>query len=73
MAEASSTQQTSTSFEQIVKNSKPEDLPWFKKELDDVKPDARELFEKYSKVPSQDVVSHIVTQRNKAFNVVSCF
>lgn len=65
--------QALSSFDQIIKDSKPEDLPWFRKELDDLKPHVRELFEKYSRVPPDDVVPHIVAQRNKAFNVVRNF
>lgn len=32
---------------------------WYVKDLKDLKPNARELFEKYSKIPSEDVVAHI--------------
>ena len=37
----------------------PEKLPWYVPELKDLKPDARALFEGYSKIPSDEVVSHI--------------
>ncbi|KAF1835161.1 hypothetical protein BDW02DRAFT_298696 [Decorospora gaudefroyi] len=45
----------------------PELLPWYTKELPEPKPATRELFEKYSKVPSADVVHHIKHVRDQAF------
>ncbi|KAF2470122.1 uncharacterized protein BDR25DRAFT_304076 [Lindgomyces ingoldianus] len=52
---------------QNIKN--PEDIPWFVKELTNIKPDARDLFENYCKIPSEDVVPHIKQIRDKAFKV----
>jgi hypothetical protein len=37
----------------------PEILPWYKKDLTEIKPPARELFEKYSHVSPAEVESHI--------------
>ncbi|KAF2122769.1 hypothetical protein BDV96DRAFT_639336 [Lophiotrema nucula] len=45
----------------------PEKLPWFVPELKDLRREARDLFEGYSKIPSDEVVSHIKTSRDKAF------
>jgi hypothetical protein len=38
---------------------KPEILPWYKKDLEELKPRTRDLFENYSHVPSAEVESHI--------------
>jgi hypothetical protein len=38
---------------------KPESLPWYKKNLDELKPRTRDLFENYSHVPAADVESHV--------------
>ncbi len=46
-------------------------LPWYNKELVDLEPKTRELFETYSKVPSDEVVPHITQIRDKAFKIVS--
>jgi phenolic acid decarboxylase len=48
----------------------PEVLPWYTKDLVDLHPKTKELFETYSKVPPDDVVSHITQIRNKAFKIV---
>jgi hypothetical protein len=37
----------------------PEILPWYKKELDEIKPRTRELLEKYSNIPPGDVEDHV--------------
>lgn len=37
----------------------PEILPWYKKDLGEIKPHTRELFENYSHIPSEEVESHI--------------
>jgi ERCC4-type nuclease len=37
----------------------PEILPWYKKELDEIKPRTRELLEKYSNIPPADVEEHV--------------
>ncbi|KAF2867678.1 hypothetical protein BDV95DRAFT_172554 [Massariosphaeria phaeospora] len=42
---------------------------WHVKELTELSLDARELFENYSKVPSDNVLTHITEARNKAFKV----
>ncbi|KAF2269864.1 hypothetical protein CC78DRAFT_453044 [Lojkania enalia] len=48
----------------------PDQKPaWFKKNLTELKPEARQLFESYSNVPSDQVKSHIEQFRNKAFEV----
>jgi phenolic acid decarboxylase len=49
----------------------PEVLPWYVKDLVDLEPMTKELFETYSKVPSEEVVAHITQIRNKAFKIVS--
>jgi hypothetical protein len=49
----------------------PEIMPWYVKELTDLEPATRGLFETYSKVPSDEVVSHIKKVRDQAFKVVS--
>lgn len=49
----------------------PEVLPWYVKDLVDLQPKTRELFETYSKIPSDDVVPHITKIRNEAFKIVS--
>jgi hypothetical protein len=60
--------------EQIVANkeyvNKPELLSWYTKELEVLKPATRELFEQYSKVPSEEVVAHIKHVRDEAFKIV---
>jgi hypothetical protein len=38
---------------------KPEDQPWYQADLTDIEPEARELFEKYCNIPSDDVIPHI--------------
>lgn len=49
----------------------PEILPWYVKDLVDLQPTTKELFETYSKVPPVEVVPHITQIRNKAFKIVS--
>lgn len=49
----------------------PEVLPWYIKDLEDLQPKAKELFEIYSKIPTDEVVPHITQIRNKAFKIVS--
>ncbi|KZM22095.1 hypothetical protein ST47_g6788 [Ascochyta rabiei] len=72
MAEAS-TQEKTNAVEQYLKDKRyieePGVLPWYVKDLVDLEPKTRELFETYSKVPSSEVVSHITQIRNKAFKV----
>lgn len=48
----------------------PEVLPWYVKDLVDLQPTTKELFETYSMVPSDEVVPHITQIRNKAFKIV---
>jgi len=48
----------------------PELLPWYTTELQEPTPETRALFEKYSQLPSGDVVSHIKRVRDEAFKVV---
>jgi SAM-dependent methyltransferase len=66
-------QQERSAVEQIVTTKayvdEPELLPWYTKELEDPKPDTRDLFEKYSKVPSTEVVAHIKHVRDEAFKI----
>ena len=38
---------------------KPEELPWYLPEVQKLEPEAKELFEKYCKVPSDEVKAHI--------------
>ncbi|KAF2028655.1 hypothetical protein EK21DRAFT_101686 [Setomelanomma holmii] len=47
----------------------PEILPWYRKELTEIKPRTRELLETYSKIPSADVESHVHKVRDSAFRV----
>ncbi|ORY13132.1 hypothetical protein BCR34DRAFT_623932 [Clohesyomyces aquaticus] len=47
----------------------PEDIPWFRKELTDLKPPARDLLENYCKIPSDDVIPHVKEVRDKAFGI----
>ncbi|KAF9692920.1 hypothetical protein EKO04_009244 [Ascochyta lentis] len=72
MAEAS-TQEKPNAVEQYLKDKRwidePEVLPWYIKDLVDLEPKTKELFETYSKVPSDEVVAHITQIRNKAFKV----
>jgi phenolic acid decarboxylase len=60
--------------EQYLKDKRwieePEVLPWYVKDLVDLEPKTRELFETYSRVPSDDVVSHIKSIRDKTFKIV---
>jgi hypothetical protein len=50
MAEANNVEESSGTW----------DVPkWLIKDLTDLKPEARELFEKYSKVAPEDVISHV--------------
>jgi hypothetical protein len=37
----------------------PEILPWYRKELKEIKPRTRELLETYSKIPPADVEPHV--------------
>ncbi|KAH7132344.1 hypothetical protein B0J11DRAFT_521451 [Dendryphion nanum] len=69
MAEVTPSKHPMPSLDEMVKNKNVEDLPWFQKDLGNLKPDARELFEKYSKIPTGDVISHVVELRDKAFKV----
>ncbi|KAF3049268.1 hypothetical protein E8E11_001028 [Didymella keratinophila] len=61
------------SVEQYLKDKTwvddPEVLPWYVKDLVDLQPTTKELFETYSKVPSDEVVPHITKIRNKAFKI----
>lgn len=54
------------SAEEVLKNFQNEEgkvvyenLPWFFENLADLKPDTREVFEKYCKVSAEQVVPHI--------------
>lgn len=64
-----------SSFEQIIATkayvNNPELLPWYTKEVEELKFDVRDLFENYSKVPSADVVGHIRHVRDEAFKIAS--
>ncbi|KAJ4322970.1 hypothetical protein N0V94_002125 [Neodidymelliopsis sp. IMI 364377] len=59
--------------EQYLKDKRwieePEVLPWYVKDLVDLEPKTKELFETYSKVPSNEVVPHIKSIRDKAFKI----
>ncbi|KAF2126781.1 hypothetical protein P153DRAFT_296666 [Dothidotthia symphoricarpi CBS 119687] len=44
-------------------------VSWYVKELTDLRPEARELFEKYSNVEPNEVVSHIQQFRDEAFAI----
>lgn len=48
----------------------PELLPWYTKDLEEPKPEVKDLFARYSHVPASDVVSHIKKVRDQAFNIV---
>ena len=37
----------------------PHTLPWYEPELTDVEPEARQLLEKYSNIPSDKVIQHV--------------
>jgi hypothetical protein len=58
-------QQMQKKLADIIDNKKyidePGLLPWYKKDLAEMKPPARELFEKYSNVAPAEVESHIKT------------
>lgn len=73
--ERTSTDMATNIVEQHLKDKawidNPEILPWYVKDLVDLHPKTKELFETYSKVPSDEVVSHITDIRNKAFKIVS--
>lgn len=60
--------------EQIVASKayvdNPELLPWYKKDIVDLKPETRKVFEDYSHVPGDDVVAHITKVRDEAFKTV---
>ncbi|CAO2651828.1 Nn.00g001110.m01.CDS01 [Neocucurbitaria sp. VM-36] len=60
-----------TAVEQVLSSKayvdNPELLPWYKKDIEELKPATRDLFEKYSKVPPDDVTSHITQVRDQAF------
>jgi SAM-dependent methyltransferase len=47
----------------------PEILPWYKKELNEIKPQTRDLFEQYSSIAPAEVESHIKKVRDEAFKV----
>lgn len=67
-------EQERTSVEQIVASKayvdNPELLPWYKKDLVELKPETRKVFEDYSHVPADDVVAHITKVRDEAFKTV---
>lgn len=46
-------------------------IPWYKKDIEELKPDVRDLFENYSKIPSADVAGHIKHVRDEAFKIAS--
>lgn len=79
MAETSSIQKPAEKKPNAVENylkdktwvENPELLPWYTKDLVELEPKTRELFETYSKVPSDEVVPHIKSIRDKAFKIVS--
>ncbi|KAH4263700.1 hypothetical protein HBI04_148700 [Parastagonospora nodorum] len=47
----------------------PEILPWYKKEIGELKPPARDLFEQYSHVAPDEVETHIKRIRDEAFKI----
>ncbi|KAH8651304.1 hypothetical protein BX600DRAFT_502056 [Xylariales sp. PMI_506] len=49
--------------------SKNKSVGWFDKTLPELQPAARELLEKYSGVPADDVVNHVLTIRDQAWEV----
>tara|TARA_R110002003_G_scaffold171_2_gene13849 strand:+ start:22068 stop:22367 length:300 start_codon:yes stop_codon:yes gene_type:complete len=55
--------QAAERFGKIVESKEyvdnPEILPWYRKELKEIKPRTRELLETYSKIPPADVESHV--------------
>ena len=55
------------SKERLAKD--PTQLPWYLNDLENLKPEARELFEKYSKVPADQVVAHIKTSVRVEINI----
>ena len=63
-----------TAVEQVLSSKayvdNPDLLPWYKRDIEELKPATRDLFEKYSKVPSYDVISHITKVRDQAFKIV---
>ena len=70
-----STQEKNNTIDQYLKDKswvdRPEVLPWYIKDLINLEPKTKELFEIYSKVPPDEVVFHITQIRNKAFKIVS--
>lgn len=70
-----SAQEERSSVQQILEakeyEKNPELLPWYTKELEEPSPATRNIFEKYSKIPPGDVVTHIKRVRDDAFTVVS--
>ncbi|KAI5201649.1 hypothetical protein E4T39_05161 [Aureobasidium subglaciale] len=44
-------------------------VDWFQAELEDVNPQARSVLETYCKIPSDEVVSHVLNIRDKAWEV----
>ena len=69
------TREERSAVEQIVATKayvdNPELLPWYTKEIEEPKPDVRDLFENYSKVPAADVIGHIRQVRDEAFKIAS--
>ncbi|CAN9227992.1 unnamed protein product [Alternaria alternata] len=68
-----SAQEERSSVQQILETKEyeknPELLPWYTKELEEPSPATRNIFEKYSKIPPGDVVTHIKRVRDDAFTV----
>ncbi|KAF1359799.1 hypothetical protein EJ07DRAFT_165895 [Lizonia empirigonia] len=69
----SSSQEKPNPLEQYLKDKRwidePEIPPWYVKDLVDLQPKTKELFETYSKIPSDDVVSHITKTKDQAFKI----
>ncbi|MCJ1391923.1 hypothetical protein MMC18_004790 [Xylographa bjoerkii] len=45
------------------------DVPWYSEELEGVGPAAREVLEKYSKIPPEQVVPHVLEIRDRAWQI----
>ncbi|MCJ1381828.1 hypothetical protein MMC17_004939 [Xylographa soralifera] len=49
--------------------ARPTDVPWYSPDLEAISPAARELLEKYSGIPAEEVLPHVLKIRSLAFAI----
>ena len=59
--------------EELSNKIPDQDVPWYTEELQDLTPSARKLLETYSRIPPDQVVSHILAIVSGTLNFPASF